>query len=456
MANSDVPAAPRVGPLLPVPRLLATTDADFADAFDRLRYWDLSEDGAVYRATRAILDAVRSEGDAAVLRYTAEFDGVSANNLTELRIEPDELVRVLAGLDSNERAALQTAADRVRRYHEHQRQPSWEFTDELGNRLGQRVTALKRVGLYVPGGQAAYPSTVLMTAIPAQVAGVSEIVMTVPTPGGVRNPLVLAAAAMAGVNTVFCIGGAQAIGALAFGTQTIAKVDKIVGPGGAFVAAAKRQVYGQVGIDMIAGPSEVVVIADGTTPADWVAMDLFSQAEHDAAAQAILLTPDAAFRTAVLAAMQRLLPSLPRRELIADSLANRGALILTRDMNEAVALANRIAPEHLELAVSEPNRYVEQIHHAGAIFLGARAGEVFGDYIAGPSHVLPTFGTARFSSPLGVYDFQKRSSVINISAAGIAALGPMAATLARGEGLQAHAEAAALRVDAEHNRLEPE
>ena len=436
---------------MPGPKLLSTADAGFEAALSELRYWDTSEDSAVERQVRDILRAVREEGDAALLRFTREHDGVDAQCVADLVIETDALAAALASLDAVQRTALQTAADRVRAYHERQQQPSWQYTDALGNRLGQRVTPLERVGLYVPGGQAAYPSTVLMTGIPAQVAGVREIYVTVPTPGGVRQPLVLAAAHLAGVARMFCIGGAQAIGALAFGTAQVPKVDKIVGPGGAYVAAAKRLVFGHVGIDMIAGPSEIVIIADGTTPAEWVAMDLFSQAEHDAAAQAILLTPDAAFRDAVAAAVTGLAPAQPRRALIEASLTRRGALILTRSLDEAFDLANRLAPEHLELALADPAAWVDRVRHAGAIFLGANSGEVFGDYIAGPSHVLPTFGTARFSSPLGVYDFQKRSSLIEVSVAGVAALGPLARTLAEGEGLHAHAAAAELRVTAVHN-----
>ena len=439
---------------MPKPALLSTADANFEAAFARLRFWDMSEDSAIETSVRAVLQAVRKEGDAAVLRFTQEFDAVAASTMLDLTIERDQLAVAFAGLGAGQRQALEVAAARIRTYHEHQLQASWEFTDDLGNRLGQRVTPLARVGLYVPGGQAAYPSTVLMTGVPAQVAGVKEIFMTVPTPNGVRNALVLAAAHLAGVTRVFCVGGAQAIAALAFGTATIPKVDKIVGPGGAYVAAAKRLVFGHVGIDMIAGPSEIVIIADGSTPADWVAMDLFSQAEHDAAAQAILLTPDAAFRQAVRDALTRLLPSQPRRDVISASLQSRGGLVLTRHMDEAFELANRIAPEHLELAVADPVAALGRIDHAGAIFLGARSGEVFGDYIAGPSHVLPTFGTARFSSPLGVYDFQKRSSVIDISIRGGLVLGPMAATLAYGEGLPAHAGAAEMRVSAEHNSPE--
>ena len=436
---------------MPKPALFSTRDPDFEAAFARLRYWQIGEDNAVEQQVRVILRTVRDEGDAALLRYTRQFDAVQVQAMADLVLGPDQLADAFGQLTSVEQDGLRTAAARVQAYHAHQQQPSWQFVDALGNRLGQRVTPLERVGLYVPGGQAAYPSTVLMTGIPAQVAGVNEIVMTVPTPGGVRHPLVLAAAHLAGVTRVFCVGCAQASAALAFGTQTVPKVDKIVGPGGAYVAAAKRLVFGHVGIDMIAGPSEIVIVADGSTPVDWVAMDLFSQAEHDADAQAILLTPSEAFRTAVSETLERLIKSLPRRELISASLASRGALILTRDLAEAVAVANRIAPEHLELAVADPDAVLEQVRHAGAIFLGARAGEVFGDYIAGPSHVLPTFGTARFSSPLGVYDFQKRSSLIAISAAGVAELGPKAALLAHGEGLQAHAAAAELRVSAQHS-----
>lgn len=427
-------------------RRLSSSDADFDAALAELTAWDVSEDDAVSRAARDIVTAVRERGDAALLEYTQRFDRLTSASVAELEVDRDELAACARELPESERVALQEAARRIRLFHEAQRQDSFEITDEFGNRLGNRVTPIDRVGIYVPGGQAAYPSTVLMTAIPAAVAGVKEIVVTVPTPDGVRNPLVLAAMHIAGVSRVFCVGGAQAIAALAFGTRTIPRVDKIVGPGGAFVAAAKRLVFGPVGIDVIAGPSEILVISDGSASADWLALDLFSQAEHDAAAQAILLTPNAEHLEAVCRSMQRLLPSMPRRDTIARSLRQRGALILTRGLDESVAIANRIAPEHLELAVADPDALLPSIRHAGAIFVGVSTSEALGDYVAGPSHVLPTFGTARFASPLGVYDFQKRSSVIRCSAEGAEALGRVASTLAIGEGLTAHALSARARI----------
>jgi histidinol dehydrogenase len=384
-----------------------------------------------------------------VLEYTARFDGLQAASLAELTLSQEELKAAFDALPAAQREALQTAAARVRRYHEAQKKAngeSWSYRDEDGTLLGQKVTPLDRVGIYVPGGKAAYPSSVLMNAIPAHVAGVPEITMVVPTPRGEKNPLVLAAAYVAGVTRAFTIGGAQAVAALAYGTATVPKVDKITGPGNAYVASAKKRVFGTVGIDMIAGPSEILVLADGSTPADWVAMDLFSQAEHDELAQSILLCPDAAYIDAVQAAIQRLLPAMPRAAIIAKSLNDRGALILTRDMEEACAISNRIAPEHLEVSSAEPHRWEPLLKHAGAIFLGAYTSESLGDYCAGPNHVLPTSGTARFSSPLGVYDFQKRSSLIEVSAQGAAVLGTVAAELAYGEGLQAHARAAELRL----------
>jgi histidinol dehydrogenase len=409
-----------------------------------------------------------------VLEYTARFDGLAAASVAALEIGQDELQAALARITPAQRQALQSAADRVRRYHERQLEAcgrSWSYRDDDGSLLGQKVTPLDRVGLYVPGGKAAYPSSVLMNAVPARVAGVGEIIMVVPTPvrgsvatggaggagsasGGAaataavgeRNDLVLAAAAVAGVSRAFTIGGAQAVAALAFGTATIPRVDKITGPGNAYVASAKRRVFGQVGIDMIAGPSEILVLADGSTPPDWVAMDLFSQAEHDELAQSILLCPDAAYIEAVAEAIERLLPGMPRREVIRASLEGRGALIHTRSMDEACAISNRIAPEHLEVSSADPHRWEPLLRHAGAIFLGAYTSESLGDYCAGPNHVLPTSGTARFSSPLGVYDFQKRSSLIEVSEAGAQKLGPIAAELAYGEGLQAHAQAAEMRL----------
>jgi histidinol dehydrogenase len=397
-----------------------------------------------------ILADVKARGDAAVLEYTQRFDGLAASDMKALELTAAELKAAFEGLPAAQREALQSAASRVRSYHEAQKKASgesWSYRDADGTLLGQKVTPLDRVGIYVPGGKAAYPSSVLMNAIPAQVAGVGEILMVVPTPRGEKNPLVLAAAYVAGVSRAFTIGGAQAVAALAYGTQTIPGVDKITGPGNAYVAAAKRRVFGTVGIDMIAGPSEILVLADGSTPADWVAMDLFSQAEHDELAQSILLCPDAAYIAQVQAAIDRLLPEMPRREIISQSLNGRGALILTRSMEEACAISNRIAPEHLEISSQEPGRWEPLLKHAGAIFMGAYTSESLGDYCAGPNHVLPTSGTARFSSPLGVYDFQKRSSLIEVSAAGAQVLGRIAAELAYGEGLQAHARAAEMRLN---------
>jgi histidinol dehydrogenase len=419
---------------------------DFDAALTALLHWDTSEDAAVARTVREILARIRREGDAALLEYTRRLDRLEADSVAELELGPEALDAALAGIGAAEREALEFAAARIREYHEHQRGASWEYRDALGNRLGQRVVPLDRVGVYVPGGQASYPSSVLMTVVPASVAGVGEIVMTAPTPGGEGNPLVLAAARLAGVHRVFRIGGAQAVGALAYGTETVPRVDKIVGPGGAWVAEAKRQVFGPVGIDMIAGPSEILVVADGSQDPDWLAMDLFSQAEHDEAAQAILVSPDGELLDAVEAAVARLLPTLERSAIVEASLGGRGALVRVADLGAAVALVNRVAPEHLELAVEDPDALLPGIRHAGAIFLGRHTAEVIGDYVAGPSHVLPTFGTARFSSPLGVYDFEKRSSVIGCSPEGAAELGRRAAVLARGEGLDAHARAAALRV----------
>jgi histidinol dehydrogenase len=433
-------------------RRLSSTDSDFDASLAALTAWDVSQDDTVARAAASIVAAVRDRGDAALLEYTKRFDRLSCGSVAELEVAPAELAECANALPRAERDALEQAARRIRTFHEAQRSDGFEFTDALGNSLGNRVTPLDRVGVYVPGGQAAYPSTVLMTVIPARVAGVGEVIVTVPTPNGTRNPLVFAAMHIAGVDRVFCIGGAQAIGALAFGTDTIPRVDKIVGPGGAYVAAAKRLVFGPVGIDIIAGPSEILVVSDGTAPADWLALDLFSQAEHDAAAQAILLSPDSAHLDAVYAAMRRLLPSLSRRDTIARSIADRGALIRTRDLADAVSIANRIAPEHLELSVADPDALLPLIRHAGAIFVGASTSEALGDYVAGPSHVLPTFGTARFASPLGVYDFQKRTSVIRCSPHGAESLGRLAVTLATGEGLTAHARSAAARISGiDHN-----
>jgi histidinol dehydrogenase len=430
-------------------RRLATAAADFDAAFERVLHWSAETDGAIEESVTAILADVKARGDAAVLDYTRRFDRVDAASVAALEISRADLEAALAAIPPAQRAALEAAAQRVRSYHERQLDAcgrSWSYRDAGGTLLGQKVTPLDRVGIYVPGGKAAYPSSVLMSAVPAKVAGVGEIVMTVPTPNGERNPLVLAAAALAGVDRAFAVGGAQAVGALAYGTATIPAVHKITGPGNAYVASAKRRVFGLVGIDMIAGPSEILVLADGSTPADWVAMDLFSQAEHDELAQSILLCPDAAYIAEVQAAIERLLPGMPRRDVIRASLEGRGALILTRSMEEACEISNRIAPEHLEVSSAEPERWEPLLRHAGAIFLGAYTSESLGDYCAGPNHVLPTSGTARFSSPLGVYDFQKRSSLIEVSEAGAQKLGPIAAELAYGEGLQAHARAAEMRL----------
>jgi len=421
-----------------------------APGFDRelaaLTAFESAQDAEVDATVARVVADVRARGDTALLEYTAEFDRVEAPSVAALEITAEEMQRAWAALPEATRAALQTAAQRIRVYHERQKLASWSYSDSDGSEFGQRVTPLDRVGIYVPGGRAAYPSSVLMNAIPAQVAGVAEIVMVVPTPDGARNPLVLAAAHLVGVTRAFAIGGAQAIAALAYGTATIAPVDKICGPGNAYVAAAKRRVFGTVGIDMIAGASEVLVIADASANADWVAMDLFAQAEHDPLAQAILVTPDAAMLEAVAASAQRQIAGMPRRAIIAAALAHRGALIKVADLDVACAVANRVAPEHLELAVAEPGLLLPKIRHAGAIFMGHHASEALGDYCAGPNHVLPTGRTARFSSPLGVYDFQKRSSVLGISMAAAASLGPVAATLAHGEGLAAHAQSALYRV----------
>ena len=405
-----------------------------------------ADDAAVERVTQAILADVRARGDAAVLEYTARFDGVTARSVEDLRIPVERTHAALAALPVAQRDALEAAAARIRAYHQRQVATSWRYTEADGTELGQNVTPLDRAGLYVPGGKAAYPSSLLMNAIPAKVAGVAELVMVSPAPGGQVNPLVLAAAAIAGVDVIYTIGGAQAVAALAYGTATIAQVDKIVGPGNAYVAAAKRRVFGTVGIDMIAGPSEILVIADGSTDPDWVAMDLFSQAEHDEIAQAILLCPDAGYLDRVAASADRLITGMPRRAIIEKSMSGRGAMIRTRDLAEACAIANDIAPEHLELSVADPEALIALIRHAGAIFMGAYSSESLGDYCAGPNHVLPTSRTARFSSPLGVYDFQKRSSIIKVSREGAATLGRIAAELAHGEGLTAHARAAEYRM----------
>ncbi len=426
---------------------LDTSAADFRSALRRLLAYDASQDESIERATAEILLRVQQEGDAALLEYTRRFDRVEAESVAALEIDRSEWLAALDKLPQDQRAALEAAAERIKRYHEHQVTQSWSYTEEDGTVLGQKVTPLDRVGLYVPGGKAAYPSSVLMNAIPAKVAGVPEVIMVTPTPDGVRNPIVLAAAAIGGVDRVWAIGGAQAVGAVAYGTQTISPVDKVVGPGNAYVAAAKRRVFGTVGIDMIAGPSEILVICDGSTPPDWVAMDLFSQAEHDEMAQSILLCPDAAYIEAVQQSIDRLLPTMQRADILRTSLANRGALIKVKSMEEACDIANQIAPEHLEISTTEPERWADLIRHAGAIFLGPYTSESLGDYCAGPNHVLPTARTARFSSPLGVYDFQKRSSLIKVSQAGAQTLGRIASTLARGEGLQAHAASAEYRLE---------
>jgi histidinol dehydrogenase len=424
----------------------STTDAAFDADLKQLLAFEGAQDDKIDVVVANILNDVKTRGDAAVLEYTQRFDRLEAASMSALELPQAELQAALEQLPAAQREALEQAAERVRVYHEKQLMHSWSYTEADGTMLGQQVTALDRVGLYVPGGKAAYPSSVLMNAIPAKVAGVKELIMVVPTPGGEKNPLVLAAAAVCGVDRVFCIGGAQAVGALAYGTQTVPQVDKIVGPGNAYVAAAKRRVFGVVGIDMVAGPSEILVICDGKTDPDWVAMDLFSQAEHDELAQAILLSPDAAFLDRVQASIDKLIQEMPRAEIIRTALENRGALIQVRDLDEAADIANYIAPEHLELSVDDPVALTAKIRHAGAIFMGRRTCEALGDYCAGPNHVLPTSRTARFSSPLGVYDFQKRSSLIMVSEAGAQTLGRIASTLAYGEGLQAHARSAEYRL----------
>jgi histidinol dehydrogenase len=422
-------------------RRLSTRGADFDAELAALTRYDAAQDGTVEAAVRAIIADVRARGEVAVLEYAQRFDKVSAHSLAELEIPKEKLRQAAAGVPRQQLDALKAAHQRIRAFHEKQLQSSWDYTEADGTRLGQRVSPLERVGLYVPGGKAAYPSSVLMNAVPAKVAGVPSLVMVSPNP----DPLVLAAAELSGVDRVVAIGGAQAIAALAYGTASLQRVDKIVGPGNVYVAEAKRQVFGQVGIDMIAGPSEILVICDGGTPPEWVAMDLFSQAEHDESAQAILLSPDVRYLNAVQSAIERLLPGMPRRDIIAASLAARGALIETRDLGEACAVANRIAPEHLELSVENPEAWLQKLTNAGAVFLGRWSSEAIGDYCAGPNHVLPTAGSARFSSPLGVYDFQKRSSVISISQQSARALGEIASILAQGEGLAAHACSAEMR-----------
>ena len=429
-------------------RKLDSTHDGFKQELHALFAFEADTDDAIETAVGQILRDVKARGDAAVLEYTNRFDRVSASSMAAFDLAQDELEAALAALPEAQREALQTAAERIRVFHERQKQElnGFTYTEPDGTLLGQRVTPLDRVGIYVPGGKAAYPSSVLMNAIPAQVAGVQDIVMVVPTPDGVKNQMVLAAAAIAGVTRVITIGGAQAVAALAYGTETIPAVDKIVGPGNAYVAAAKRRVFGTVGIDMIAGPSEILVLCDGTTDPDWVAMDLFSQAEHDELAQAIMLCPDADYIAQVEASIHKLLPTMPRAETITTSLSDRGALVKVRDMAEACAIANDIAAEHLEISAEHPQQWAEQIRHAGAMFLGRFSSEALGDYCCGPNHVLPTSRTARFSSPLGVYDFQKRSSLLQVSEAGAQTLGKVAAELAYGEGLQAHARSAELRI----------
>ena len=435
--------------LVAAPARLSTLSSTFEAEFKARLHWSADTDAAIEQRVADILADVQKRGDAAVLEFTARFDGLDVKTIGHLELTQTELKAAFDAIPNEQREALQAAARRVRSYHEAQKTASgesWSYRDEDGTLLGQKVTPLDRVGIYVPGGKAAYPSSVLMNAIPAHVAGVGEIIMVVPTPRGEKNALVLAAAYVGGVTRAFTIGGAQAVAALAYGTQTVPKVDKITGPGNAYVASAKKRVFGTVGIDMIAGPSEILVLADGTTPADWVAMDLFSQAEHDELAQSILLCPDAAYIDAVQEAINRLLPQMPRAEIIAKSLNGRGALIHTRSMEEACDISNRIAPEHLEVSSRDPHQWEPLLKHAGAIFLGAYPSESLGDYCAGPNHVLPTSGTARFSSPLGVYDFQKRSSIIEVSEAGAQTLGRIASVLAHGEGLQAHARAAEMRL----------
>ena len=427
----------------------SSADADFKQRLDDLLAFESAQDESVDRTVAAILADVKARGDAAVVEYTNRFDRLAVKSIAELELTRSELQHALDGLPKDQRDALEAAARRVRSYHERQPLQIWQYEEADGTLLGQKVTPLDRVGLYVPGGKASYPSSVLMNAIPAKVAGVKELIMVVPTPGGERNPLVLAAAALAGVDRVFCVGGAQAVGALAYGTQTVSQVDKIVGPGNAYVAAAKRRVFGVVGIDMVAGPSEILVICDGKTDPDWVAMDLFSQAEHDELAQSILLCPDASYIERIVASIEKLLPTMSRQAVIRASLENRGALIEVRDLDEACAIANRIAPEHLELSLADAEQWVAKIHHAGAIFIGPYTSESLGDYCAGPNHVLPTSGSARFSSPLGVYDFQKRSSLIRVSQAASKVLGGIASTLAKGEGLPAHARSADYRVESD-------
>lgn len=430
---------------MPEIRQLNISDKNFWQALDKVLAWEQSADSSVLAVVTDILADVKKRGDAALLEYTQKFDRVTVATAAQLELSQAALQTALAAINSEQRDALELAAARVRAYAQHQKMESWSYTEADGTVLGQKITPMDRAGLYVPGGKAAYPSSVLMNAIPAKVAEVPELIMVVPTPGGETNDLVLAAAAIAGVDRVFTVGGAQAVAALAYGTETIPKVDIITGPGNSYVATAKRMVYGVVGIDMIAGPSEILVVCDGKTNPDWIAMDLFSQAEHDEEAQSILVSPDAAFLQKVKASIKKLLPDMPRKEIIQTALRNRAAFILVSNMQEAIKVANHIAPEHLELSVEDAEQWAQQIRHAGAIFMGRYTAEALGDYCAGPNHVLPTSGTARFSSPLGVYDFQKRSSLIGCSAQGASELGKCASTLAHGEGLVAHARSAEYR-----------
>lgn len=425
---------------------LDAAQSDFNERLDALLAWESVSDANVAGVVNDILREIKARGDEALVEYTNRFDRRQVASVDELVVKPEQLQEALQSISSEQRDALHVAAERIRQYHQHQRQESWQYTEADGTVLGQQITAMERVGLYVPGGKASYPSSVLMNAIPAKVAGVEQLTMVVPAPDGELSPMVLAAAAIAGVDRVITIGGAQAVAALAYGTKTIARVDKIVGPGNIYVATAKRAVFGQVAIDMIAGPSEILVVCDGKTDADWIAMDLFSQAEHDEQAQAILVSPDEAFLNKVEAAIERLLPGLERTSIAATSMKNRGALIKVANIEQALEVSNRIAPEHLELSVEDPQALLPQVRHAGAIFMGRYTPEALGDYCAGPNHVLPTSGTARFSSPLGVYDFQKRSSIIQCSAQGASTLGRVASVLARSESLEAHARSAEYRI----------
>lgn len=435
-----------------IPRRLNASAESFADELSQLLAWESVSDESVNTTVTNIIADVRREGDAAVVRLTNQFDRMSVESIADLQVSKAQMQQAWEQLNSEEQHALKAAADRVRSYHEKQKQDSWQYTEADGTVLGQKVTPLDRVGIYVPGGKASYPSSVLMNALPAKVAGVEDVVMVVPTPDGEINPMIMAAAHVAGVDRVFRIGGAQAVAALAYGTQTIPKVDKIVGPGNIFVATAKRHVFGQVGLDMIAGPSEILVVCDGKTDPDWIAMDLFSQAEHDEMAQSILVSTDAVFLDQVEQSITKLLPTLERKAIAAQSMQERGAMILVDDKAQALEMINTIAPEHLELSVDEPESWLPEIRHAGAIFMGRYTAEALGDYCAGPNHVLPTSGTARFSSPLGVYDFQKRSSIINCSEQGASELGKIASVLARSEQLTAHARSAEYRIKGDSNK----